>query len=64
MKNSWAKGVVIKTNKHEVVDGASNHKTLFDELIRTISNIFLDYSIININEQNSSNIEHIREGLN
>lgn len=27
------RGVVVKTNKHGVVDGASNCKTLFDEMI-------------------------------
>jgi hypothetical protein len=57
-------GVVVKTNKHGVVDGASNHKTLFDEMIWTVNNNFLDYSSIDINEQNSWNIEQIRKGLN
>jgi hypothetical protein len=32
-KNLGQKGVVIKTNKYGVVDGASNRKTLFDEMI-------------------------------
>jgi len=33
-------------------------------MIRTFNNRFQDYSIIDINEQNSGNIEYIREGLN
>jgi hypothetical protein len=33
-------------------------------MIWTVSNNFLDYSSININEQNSWNIEKIRVGLN
>jgi hypothetical protein len=33
VKKSWAKVGSHKTNKHGVVDGASNHKTLFDEMI-------------------------------
>lgn len=56
-KNLGQKGVVIKTNKHGVVDGATNRKTLIDEMIRTISNKILDYSIIKIDEQNSWDIE-------
>ncbi len=58
------KKATIKINKLGVVDGAFNGKATFDEMIRTLSNRFLDYSIVDINEQNPKDIEHIREGLN
>jgi hypothetical protein len=64
LKDSWKKGVTIKTNKLGIVDGALDGKAAFDEMIRTLNNIFLDYSIIDINEQNSKDIEQIRKGLN
>ncbi len=63
-KDSWKKRCNQKNNKHGVVDGASNGKTLFNVMIQTVSNKFLDYSIIDINKQNLINIGQIRKGLN
>jgi hypothetical protein len=55
---------VVAIKKGGLVIGASEGKELWDDMICTLSNQYLDCSIVDINQQCLTYLEKIREELN
>jgi hypothetical protein len=58
------KPIVVATKKDGFVTSAFEGKEEWDDMIRTLSNQYLDYSIVDINRQCHVDIEKIRDELN